>query len=56
MKLKAIQQACSLGKFEADDTFNGGDTRTSTERFAEVINNPETWNVSAQKRFIDLNL
>lgn len=52
----AIQQACSLGKFEADDTFNGGDTRTSTERFAEVINNPETWNVSAQKRFIDLNL
>lgn len=54
--LKAIEQACAAGRFAPDDAFGGDDGCSSTERFARVLQQPQTWQVSPQKRFVDLKV
>lgn len=53
--LDAINKAFNNNKcYAPDKEFSGTTDKSSVSRFSEIIDNPEIWNVSVQKKFIDL--
>lgn len=51
--LNAVRQAGHCRRSEPDHTFQGGNGKSSVERFKEVMLLPELWSTPAQKQFID---